>query len=377
MNIETFLKCVEMLPPEKSVLIMGTHGIGKSQLVKKVAKKIRAKMNWEQEKFPVIDRRLSQMTEGDIIGLPYKVDVTEGAFKGEATRFAGADWFLRTCAEPCMLFLDEGNRATGEVIQASFQIALDHELNGNVMHPQSRVFMAVNDDATRYQVTDFDPAFLSRWWVVKLFPTFEEWYEWAKDESEDGGNIHKDILDFLNLHRSMLDPSDTAVNMEKDTDRRSWEHFSISYRANKLDELNMKSDADLNFLQQFASGFIGTQAAAGFAAYLKTADRYVTCTDVLDGFAENAERIEKLTITEFGALSNKIVEWMCENTLTQQQAENFGEFVKVLSPELAVAIWQDIAKHPAKTTANMKIFHPYVGDTLLVGVKNMPKATAK
>jgi hypothetical protein len=329
-------------------------------------------MNWSEDKFPVIDRRLSQMTEGDIIGLPYKVDVHVGEYKGEATRFAGADWFLRSCAEPCMLFLDEGNRASGEVIQASFQIALDHELNGNIMHPQSRVFMAVNDDATKYQVNDFDPAFLSRWWVVKLTPTFDEWLEWAQDTGEDGGNIHKHIIDFLLMHNSMLDPSDMAVSMEKDTDRRSWEHFSISYRENNLEDLNMKNEEDLNLLHQFASGFIGTQAAAGFVAYLKTIERYVNVNDVLNNFDENEERINKGTITEFGVLSNKLVEWLRENTLSEDQAKNFGKFFAVLPPEVGVALWQDIAKYPAQTTANMKIFHPYIQATLMNGIDKIP-----
>lgn len=373
MNIETFLKCVTALPPSKSVLIMGTHGIGKSQLVRKIAKLVRAKMNWESSQFPVIDRRLSQMTEGDIIGLPFKVDVKNGAYEGIATKFAGADWFLRTCAEPCLLFLDEGNRASGEVIQAAFQIALDHELNGNIMHHDSRVFMAVNDDSTRYQVTDFDPAFLSRWWVCKLTPTFEEWLEWAQDTSEDGGKIHKDIIDFLMLHKSLLDPSDTAENMEKDTDRRSWEHFSISYTENGFDQLNMKDVKDEGFLLQFASGFIGSTAAAGFVAYLKTVERYITPSDVLDKFDEVEDRVRAATITEVGALTNKLVEWLCENTLTTSQAENIGKLFSVLTPECAVNLWQDIAKHPAKTTTNIKIMHRYINMSILDGTKKIRK----
>ena len=369
MNIETFLKCVEMLPPSKSVLIMGTHGIGKSRLVRTIAKRIRTRMQWDGDKFPVIDRRLSQMTEGDIIGLPFKVDVKNGAYEGVATRFAGADWFLRACAEPCLLFLDEGNRATGEVIQAAFQIALDHELNGNVMHEQSRVFMAVNDDSTRYQVTDFDPAFLSRWWVVKLEPTVEEWLEWAKDTSEDGGAIHPDIINFISLHHECLDPSLHAENMEKDTDRRSWEHFSISYKENGLDQLNMKVESDLNFLIQFASGFLGVKTAAGFAGYLKTVERYVNVDDVLNDFDKNEDRIRATTITELGTLCNKMVEWLRVNHLNQKQCENIGKFFAVMPPEIALNLWQGIAKYPKETTVNIKMMHRYVGPNILMGVQ--------
>lgn len=368
MNIETFLKCVEMLPPWKSVLIMGTHGIGKSKLVRLIAKRIRARSGWADDKFPVIDRRLSQMTEGDIIGLPFKVDIKEGDYTGIATRFAASDWFLRSCYEPCLLFLDEGNRASGEVIQAAFQIALDHELNGNVMHEQSRVFMAVNDDSSRYQVTDFDPAFLSRWWVCKLEPTVEEWLEWAKDTSEDGGSIHPDIVNFIQLHAAVLDPSVTAENMEKDTDRRSWEHFSIAYKENGLDQLDMKKETDLTFLLNFASGFIGSKAAAGFTNYLKSVERYVTPDEVFNDFDANEARIAKQTITELGTLCNKMVDWLRANQLTTSQAENLGKFFAIIPAEIAINLWQDIARYPKETTTNIKVMHRFVGVHILTGV---------
>lgn len=373
MNIATFLKCVKMLPPHKSVLIMGGHGIGKSKLVRYAAKLIRSQMNWESNKFPVIDRRLSQMTEGDIIGLPFKVDIKVDGFEAIATRFGAADWFLRTCYEPCLLFLDEGNRASGEVIQAAFQIALDHELNGNVMHPQSRVFMAVNDDSTRYQVTDFDPAFLSRWWVCKLTPTFEEWLEWARDTSEDGGNIHPDIINFLLMHNSMLDPSETAANMEKDTDRRSWEHFSIAYTENGLDQLNLKTPADENFLHQFASGFIGFTAAAGFVAYLKTIERFVTPEEILNDYDRVEDRVKKTTINEIGSINNKLVEWFRKNTLNAQQCENMGKYFAFLPPELAIGLWQDIAKYPGETTTNLKLVHKFINQVILTSVQKVKK----
>ena len=43
------------------VLLRGRHGIGKSQVVFQLG---------EQLDLPVIDRRASQMTEGDLLGLP-------------------------------------------------------------------------------------------------------------------------------------------------------------------------------------------------------------------------------------------------------------------------------------------------------------------
>ena len=43
------------------ILIRGRHGIGKSELVYQKAKELG---------LPVVERRASQMTEGDLLGLP-------------------------------------------------------------------------------------------------------------------------------------------------------------------------------------------------------------------------------------------------------------------------------------------------------------------
>ena len=94
MQVRTFLKVAPLLPRETSVLLRGNHGIGKSQVVRQVAKHFN---------LTVIDRRLSQMSEGDMIGLP--------TTDGDVTRFAPPDWYIRACREPVCLFFDELNRS--------------------------------------------------------------------------------------------------------------------------------------------------------------------------------------------------------------------------------------------------------------------------
>ena len=82
MDIKTFISVVSNLPEDISVLAKGPTGIGKSHIFHQIGKEVG---------LPVIDRRLSQMTEGDIIGLPELVD--------GVTRFAPVDWLIRACKE--------------------------------------------------------------------------------------------------------------------------------------------------------------------------------------------------------------------------------------------------------------------------------------
>ena len=58
MDIKTFVNAAASLPADISILAKGPTGIGKSHIFHDLG----ARLN-----LPVIDRRLSQMTEGDII----------------------------------------------------------------------------------------------------------------------------------------------------------------------------------------------------------------------------------------------------------------------------------------------------------------------
>ena len=131
----------------KPVLLRGRHGIGKSTVVYQFADKIG---------LPVVERRASQMTEGDLVGLP--------SIEGNSTRFNPPDWFKAACDSPVVLFLDEVDRATMEVRQGIFELTDSRKLNGNCLHEDTLVFAAVNggEHGAHYQVGEMDPAELDR-----------------------------------------------------------------------------------------------------------------------------------------------------------------------------------------------------------------------
>ena len=93
------------------VLLRGRHGIGKSQVVYQIA---------EERGLPVVERRASQMTEGDLLGLP---DTADTAINGrKATTWNAPDWLVTACEQGVLLFLDEVDRATMEVRQGLFEL---------------------------------------------------------------------------------------------------------------------------------------------------------------------------------------------------------------------------------------------------------------
>ena len=168
MDIKTAINTIPLLPARQAIMIRGPHGIGKSQIFQQIADKLGMEL---------IDRRLSQMTEGDLLGLP---ELSDGV-----TRFCPPDWFMAACKAPKIILLDEFNRGTPEILNTAMQITLDFELNGNKLHPETRVYAAINASA-EYSVNELDFAQADRFWTIDLEPTVEDWLTWATDTGVDG-----------------------------------------------------------------------------------------------------------------------------------------------------------------------------------------------
>lgn len=363
MNIKTFLTCAAVIlnsATPRSILVQGPHGIGKSALARKLARKTIAKSTGQPLR--LIDKRLAQLTEGDIIGLPFKNT------EKRTTEWLPPDWIRLACEEPCLLFLDEGNRGTVEVLQASFQIVLDRCLGENKLHPETRIVMAVNDDSRIYQVTQMDPAYRDRFWQCDLTPTAEEWLAWARnDDPLEGGCIHPTICDFVAQNHTVLDPSDAADPSEKQPSRRSWEGFNDIARAsgyiNKIH--NELTSDDMTCFTMIAQGFFGKSVADQFIEYFKTIERQVSADDVVNNWDDVKERVSHMATHEWNALTDRLVVWLQNNILTDDQAANIGKYVGTIDGELRIAFWMEAAKHHSKTVTNMKLFHKHIQPYML------------
>ena len=171
------------------VLLRGRHGIGKSSVVYQYG---------ESLGMPVVERRASQMTEGDLLGLP---TVDEGV-----TSFCPPDWFATACDAGVVLFLDEVDRATLEVRQGIFELCDSRKLAGHALHPDTLIFAAVNGGthagAASYQVGEMDPAELDRYTVFDVEPSVDDWLAWAKN------NCAPLVVDFIRNNVEHLEHND-------------------------------------------------------------------------------------------------------------------------------------------------------------------------
>lgn len=164
-------------------------------------------------------------------------------------------WFP-TDGQPIVLFLDELNRARPEMLQTVMDLALNRKLAGRKLPEGSRVISAVNA-GDEYQLTDLDPALVSRFNVVQFRPTVQEWLLWARKEGIDSR-----VISFIEENHIWLDRdpdhregSDTGL--DKTPDRRAWKRVSDIIKG--TDDLNIKG-----VMTKAISGIVGPKAAAAF-----------------------------------------------------------------------------------------------------------------
>lgn len=226
-----------------SVMVHGLHGIGKSQVVKQFA---------EENGMQFIDRRLSQIESGDLLGLP---DVS-----GEVTRYKLPNWLPTDPKSKGILFLDELNRARRDVLQGVFQLVLDRQLGDYTLPKGWVVVSAVNPNTDDYDVTNvFDAALMDRFLHVKLVPTTEEFFAYGRAMT----NVSTSFLDYLQLNEDKLENSKLhTFTIERSPSRRS------NIMAAKLIALDLPED----IMVEGVGGLIGITNAVAYRTYLQESD---------------------------------------------------------------------------------------------------------
>jgi hypothetical protein len=319
-DFATFLNVApHILAAGLPVLIRGRHGVGKSEVVYMIA---------EGRGLPVVERRASQMTEGDLLGLP---DTADTAINGrKATTWNAPDWLVTACEQPVMLFLDEVDRATMEVRQGLFELTDSRKINGWHLHPQTLIVAAVNggEHGAQYQVGEMDPAELDRWTVFDVEPTDEDWLKWAN------GKVSGLVWDFINQNRNHLEHKSDFEPNKVYPSRRSWKRFSDT--ATPSGVFDEKGDLELMF--NLANAFLGFEAAVSLKDFVVNYAWQVTIEDILE--KGEIAKTSEWGINDHSAMIEKFeaAESFREN-LTPEQVQNLAEYFVTLPSEVAMKLW--------------------------------------
>lgn len=354
----------------RATMLRGRHGIGKSQVVYQIAGDLRHdfyksadncrrasealgkdsgfvrmvkdffKVHGAETKYadmprnqwhydmgvPVIERRLSQMTEGDITGIPF-----EGSRGG--TVFRAVEWLLGACEYPTVLFLDELNRAIKGVEQATFQLADSKAFDGNVLHEGTRVMVAVNiGDA--YDVQPMDPAALSRYAVIDLEPSLKDWLTWADKHCDQA------LVEFIRANEKFLEYKGMVEPNQKTPDRRAWANLDAELTASGLYE----TPENVTFYHMTAS-MVGIEAAGKFWTFVKDRDADISAKDVLKDWKTCEKRLPKdegKRNAKFVDIMAKVNHLLTTHVMNDKERAEYVLFFHAAPAEVRFTAWKGL-----------------------------------
>ena len=374
-DFKTFLKAVPyVVHSRKPIMLRGRHGVGKSELAYQIAKALG---------LPIVERRCSQMTEGDLLGMPSPESVEVNGHM--ASHFRPFSWFLRSCTEATVLFLDECDRATHEVGQSIMELTDSRKLAGWTLHPDTIIIAAINggEHGSQYQVNEMDPAQLDRFVVFDVEPSVEDWLEWGNEASDEqmsnaalesvgwalarsndelsaGKGVDSIIWDFINQNRAHLEHSDDYEPNKVYPSRRSWKRLSDCLVNGSL----LEESADQTVFFTLSQAHCGLEAAVSLLDFFKAYDRQVTWEQVVN--EGQVDKTKNFDINEHAAMVEKIdAAGALSEDLSATQLDNLAEYFKLLPAEIAMKLWSAVGKHAATSKDNIVGFHARVREVII------------
>ena len=312
-NLTELKETLNLTPSAQNIMLVGKHGIGKSEILTDYFQKAGMK---------VVTLFLGQMSDpGDIIGLPSKIESKDA--KGNVmsqTDFTPPYWFP-VDGTPIVLFLDELNRARPEILQTVMDLTLNRKLAGRSLPKGSRVIAAVND-GDEYQLTDLDPALVSRFNIYEFKPSVEEWLNWAV-----ANKLDERVINFIQDNPTWLD-GDEGDNkkhgfqgLDKSADRRAWK---------KVSDIMLQIDSIKDIHKRIIAGIVGAGAAAVFIRNVLQ-NNAISGKDLLMKYDKTIKTVEKYQLHEFAILNESIFRFLENAKLDEREkklaAKNLRQYI--------------------------------------------------
>ncbi|MBO7561863.1 MAG: AAA family ATPase [Bacteroidales bacterium] len=295
-NINTveLIQLLDITPASHNIMLVGRHGIGKSEILTDY---------FRNKGMDVVALFLGQMSDpGDLIGIPNKNEKTG------KTDFMPPYWFPLD-GKPIVLFLDELNRARPEILQTIMDLALNRKLAGRSLPEGSRIISAVNA-GDQYQLTDLDPALVSRFNIVNFTPTTQEWLLWARKAGVDSR-----VIDFIQENPVWLDKDPDSregvdTGLDKTPDRRAWKR--VSDIISGMERLQDAAKA--------ISCIVGARAASAFLSSA-SANKLLSAREILMNFPKVKEKLDKYELHNLSVINDSLYRFLEIETVQEKDKE--------------------------------------------------------
>lgn len=272
MNITEFKKAYPfMMKAGLTPLIWGDPGIGKTQMMKQIAKTLDLKFTYLT--FSAVE------DVGDVIGRLTEVMGDDG--KPDHVKHLRPDWFPTQPGN--LIVLDEVNRIPKTVMQTLLTFITEKKLHTHVLPADTHLVLIANPDNGDVIVEDIsDRALMERVVHVHLDPTHKEFLEFA----ESSGTNYK-VISFIQENPEMLE---TPPTKKFDFDfvvknRRGWNDMAARF---------MDTNPPKELIFDVIKGISGTAAALRFMKHLDALDqKKFTVDDVLSKYDDKLKVLVK------------------------------------------------------------------------------------
>lgn len=189
------------------VNLIGSPGVGKSDVIKQVAKALNLK---------VIDFRLSTADPTDLSGLPCIQNGRSAYLPNECFPITGDA--VPDGHDGWLLFLDEITNAPMAVQAAAYKLILDREVGIHKLHDKVKIVSAGNKIDDGAAVTgEMSTALKSRMAHINIEVNKEVWKDWAL-----GAGVHHSITSFIDFKPTSLYQFDVRVDSDTFPCPRTW-----------------------------------------------------------------------------------------------------------------------------------------------------------
>ena len=405
-------------------LISGKHGIGKSQMIKSIAKDLGG---------VCITVEGGTLKEGEITGLPYQYQDEDGqtrfrflpyyaieriqqeekrlflasgrtvqasGLEGDENRYAINDLssmekvqaVINGKVRLVIIFIDEINRTENIVYKELMNILLTRSVNG-YQFPWWVQFVGAMNPSTQnsiYATNEMDPAQLDRFIKIKVGDNTGEWLKYGKN-----AGISPDILGFIKDNPKSLSSSDKALDDEEkpSPSPRGWDmvdsllkseawlrpFFTDKENDPKIVERDMKT---------LVSAKLGPAVATMFFASLVSQAQAIPPEDLLaddESLSGHASTISQLSAVKKVQTSDLLLTYLKDNIefimLDKQRfallKKQLSAYVSLLDPSTKLLFGQNLTTAVTDSGSNMieLLFEIFEGE--LIDMLDLSDTTRK
>ena len=315
-----------------AVCIWGTHGLGKTQIVRDYAREKKWKFSY------IAPAQFEEM--GDLHGMPNVIDPDETISGDEYTVYSPPDWVPREDG-PGILLLDDINRADDRILRGCMQLLQNFELTSWKLPPKWQIVATANPEGGDYSVTPMDGAMLTRMLHATLKFDAKIWAQWAYSANVDERGISF-VLTYPEL-----------VNSERTTPRSLTQFFE---QIASIDDLK----GNLQLVEALALSSLDEVTVSSFIAFINDElTQLIDPEEILDteDFKSVAKKIKDISVDDSGAKRVDRLSTMCARLYLKLISDNYAQeknhgknlvqflLLDTIPNDLLMSLYMDLQKH--------------------------------